>query len=54
MAGLADTAAYGMRRRWCSPLRNTAGTGAGGYIVTVPDLHPDGLLASACVPGREV
>ncbi|MFK0107884.1 hypothetical protein [Streptomyces sp. NPDC091217] len=35
-------------------LRNTAGTGTGGCIGTVPDLRPDGLLASARVPGREV
>ncbi len=45
VAGLVGTAAYGSVPALLLALHNTAGTG--GYIVTVPDLQPDGLLAAA-------
>ncbi|MEV8555627.1 histidine kinase [Streptomyces sp. NPDC051917] len=45
VAGLVGTAAYGSVPALVLALHNTAGTG--GYVVTVPDLQPDGLLAAA-------
>jgi signal transduction histidine kinase len=45
VAGLVGMAAYGSVPALLFALHNTAGTG--GYVVTVPDLQPDGLLASA-------
>ncbi|MGI5143916.1 sensor histidine kinase [Streptomyces sp. CA-106110] len=45
VAGLVGVAAYGSVPALLFALHNTAGTG--GYIVTAPDLQPDGLLASA-------
>jgi signal transduction histidine kinase len=45
VAGLAGTAAYGSVPVLVLALHNSAGTG--GYVVTAPDLQPDGLLTSA-------
>jgi signal transduction histidine kinase len=45
VAGLVGTAAYGSVPVLVLALHNTAGTG--GYVVTAPDLQPDGLLTAA-------
>ncbi|MFJ6902284.1 sensor histidine kinase [Streptomyces hokutonensis] len=45
VAGLVGTAAYGSVPTLLFALHNSAGSD--GYVVTVPDLQPDGLLATA-------
>ncbi|MFL4948357.1 sensor histidine kinase [Streptomyces sp. MMS24-I31] len=45
VAGLVGTAAYGSVPTLLFALHNSAGSG--GYVVTVPDLQPDGLLPAA-------
>ncbi|MGW1911910.1 sensor histidine kinase [Streptomyces sp. NPDC002076] len=45
VAGLVGTAAYGSVPTLLFALHNSAGTG--GYVVTMPDLQPDGLLTAA-------
>ncbi|MEU9990720.1 histidine kinase [Streptomyces sp. NPDC048045] len=45
VAGLVGTAAYGSVPTLLLALHNSAGSG--GYVVTVPELQPDGLLPAA-------